>query len=385
MLLPCSYSPAEAHLPTICHVTTAHRVSDVRIYERECRSLSLLPDTKVILIGWGALPSGSRVAHLALPPPPVGRVRRFLAAPRRGWRSAAGVDADVYHFHDPELIPVALRLARRGHRVIWDAHEDYQEQFRTGAGKEWLPVWARSAAAVGIGVLLKQMDHSAAGVVAATPTIASRYKNPRTVVVGNEARLEDFSGCAPNFHSTQVLFTGYTGPSHCFEAVVHAVAALPQLTLAVAGGPPVPTEWAQAQAVLGRRLKYLGWLDRAGLAQACSNSVVGAVTYADTQPYAVAQPTKLFEFAACGLPMLMTPNPSITSKPGAARSGVVSSGFTAGALTEALRGLVGSQRLWEERSRSGREFASEQGSWANSEARLVELYGQVLGCPGGPL
>lgn len=369
-------------MPTICHVTTAHRASDVRIYERECRSLSSLPDTKVVLIGWGGLPDGSRVAHVSLPPPPSGRGRRFLTAPRRGWRAAVGVKADVYHFHDPELIPVAIGLSRRGYRVIWDAHEDYQEQFRTGGGKEWLPGPARAAAAAAIGALLRKMDRSAAGVVAATPTIAERYDNPRTVVVGNEARLEDFSECAPDFHAGRVLFTGFSEPRHCFEAVVRAVADFPDLRLAVAGGPPDPDQWGLASALLGERLEHLGWLDRVGLAAACNDSSVGAVTYADTKPYAVAQPTKLFEFAACGLPMLMTPNASITSKPGAVRSGVVASDFTSDALTVALRDLLSSQQRWEEMSRSGREFAAEQGSWNESEARLFDLYEQILRGPG---
>lgn len=66
----------------------------------------------------------------------------------------------------------------------------------------------------------------------------------------------------------------------------------------------------------------------------------------------------------------------------AVRSGVVASDFTSDALTVALRDLLSSQQRWEEMSRSGREFAAEQGSWNESEARLFDLYEQILRGPG---
>ena len=182
----------------------------------------------------GTIPSDSDVTLIPLSPPPGAGQGRFTSGPAR-LRPAAAVAADLWHFHDPELLPVALRFARSGHRVIWDAHEDYVSQFTEAGKKEWVPGAVRGAVRAGTQALMREVDRHAAGVIAATPTIASRYSNPRTVLVGNEARLELFSECRPDWTSRQVLFTGSPGPGHLFLEVVEGVSQVPDVRLAVAG------------------------------------------------------------------------------------------------------------------------------------------------------
>lgn len=331
-----------------------------------------------MLAGPGLMPPGTSVHHYGLKNRPVGRFQRFSSAPLRAMHALRIIDPDIIHFHDPELLPVAVMQAKLGKVVIWDAHEDYSHQFETGVGKPWVPSTLRVPAKSFADGLLRAIDKNAAAVVAATPVIASRYKNRRTVVVGNEARLDDFLACEPSFSARRVLSTGQTSDAHCFRQSVEAVAALDGVSLAVAGPEPVGGVWNWAQNVLGDRLIYLGWLDRKGMAEAISSSSVGLVTYQNSPTHDTNRPNKVFEFAAAGLPVVGTPNKSIRHLAGRGGFASIAKDFSADAFRDAIGEALSSEVNWIARSISARSWAQAEGSWTVSEAKLLALYSELL-------
>lgn len=227
--------------------------------------------------------------------------------------------------------------------------------------------------------MLKRIDGSASAIVAATPTVASRYKNPRTTVVGNETRLGTFANCRPSRAARSVLFTGTVGVGHLFPDVVAAIKDLPDVKLTVAGRQPDANTWAAAKLTLGDRLVHLGWLDRSGLAAAMSASSLGLLTYADTETYSVASPTKGFEFAAAGLPIVATPNKMNREALHRSKAGFLTDDFSVASIRAAIEMALSSEASWQAASRAGREWAAREGSWERSEQRLLWLYADLLG------
>lgn len=367
--------------PRVVHVATSHEADDVRVFDKECRSLAGSGRYDVLLAAAGRIPAGSGVGLVPLRDIPSGRVRRFTAGPRKAVALTGSLDVDLWHFHDPELLPVALGLALSGAPVIWDAHEDYQAQMEEEGGKAWIPGPARGVVRRGTNALLRAVDRHAAGIVAATPTIAERYRNPRTVVVGNEARMDTFANCSPSFGARRVLFTGAASSYNLFPEIVAAVASFDDVTLVVAGREPDPELWRAAKATLGSRLVYVGWLDRAALAQQMSDSSVGLTTYRDLPTKNVSSPVKFFEFCAAGLPIVTTPTHSCKRMIEDGAGGFVAPAFTADAITQALTEALSDEERWTRASADGRRWAVKEGSWSRSEAQLLALYDEILSNP----
>jgi glycosyltransferase involved in cell wall biosynthesis len=364
--------------PRVVHVTTSHLADDVRIFERECQSLAASNLYDVYLVATGDIDPNSKVTLIPLISSQKNRLSRFFSGPRKAAAISRAIDADLWHFHDPELLPLAIRMALSRKKVVWDAHEDYASQFTSNGAKKWIPKPARKIVRVGMNFMLWMIDRFASGIVAATPVIASRYTNPQTVVVGNEARIEVFSHCQPKFTSRQVLFTGSPSEAHLFSQIVDAIVKIPSVNLAVAGREPDSNLWEQARLKLGDRLQHLGWLGRQDLAEAMNQSVLGLLTYADTDAYAVGSPTKGYEFAAAGLPVVASPNSMNRKMLSRSGAGFMAEDFSSQALMTTITDALLDENTWGAASRAGQIWAKDEGSWSGSQKRLFSLYEDVL-------
>lgn len=361
----------------VCHVTSSHNVDDMRIYERECRALADHPGFRVLLVGPGRVPDHGSITHVRTGAAPRNRLSRWTLAIPRAMRPLLSTQADVYHFHDPELIPLAWVLAISGKRVVWDAHEDYEGRFASveGSGR-----WSKRG-------LSKRMTHrvidaidkKASGVIAASQTIASRYSNPRVQIVGNEARIRDFEEARPSFGERRGLFTGSPESGHLFPEILRAIEGTPDLRLTVVGGRETPEMRRFAHEILGDRVEFLGRQSPEGLVEQMSRCSFGLCTYAPTPAYMdpTGSPTKFYEFAAGGLPIVGSPIPTITTRLNESMAGRLAVDFTARGLSEAIREVTSDEDEWEKMSRTARAWSRQNDRWAESEAALMALYSEL--------
>src|SRR5438445_4359891 len=98
--------------PRVAHLTAVHPADDVRIFAKECRSLAAA-GYAVDLVAPGDIGGVLDGVRLhGVPVPRGGRLGRMTRTVRDVYRAARRLDADLYHVHDPELLPVALLLRR---------------------------------------------------------------------------------------------------------------------------------------------------------------------------------------------------------------------------------------------------------------------------------
>jgi glycosyltransferase involved in cell wall biosynthesis len=364
---------------TVIHLTTAHFMDDARIFNRECRSIARLPLVSVKIAAHGCVELDPSIEKVSFGLKPSNRVLRILRSQFIGIKMILTNNPSIWHFHDPELLPIAAILIKCRRRVIWDAHEDYFLQFDPKINyRSYLPPILRRIISYTVMVLLKYVDRNSYAVIAATETIARTYSNKRTVVVGNEAIVSEFETCQPKFEAKRLLFIGPTTNAQSFFEVIDAVATIKDITLTLIGKEPSTESWNYGTNALGARIEYLGWKDRSELALEISNSALGLITYNDNEINATNSPNKLFEFSAAGLPCIATPTQSNSAWVKQSQGAVLARGFSSKDLALAINNAFSDKSEWLKMSVNIRTWSRTYGNWSNSEERLLNVYRQAF-------
>lgn len=325
------------------------------------------------------------------------RGARFLWAVLRWSRAARAVTppADAYHGHDLTGLIAAWRASRRrpGSLVVYDSHELFLEAGAVAS----LPRLPRRL----VGRVEGALARRAAAVVTVNPSIGAelvqRYGISRPVVVMN---------CAPRWHPEMteppvcdrfrevlpippgqpiVLYQGAFTPHRGIEPMVRALAE-PELRDAAGvflGYGPM-RDWLLAEArrpeVAGRMHVLEAVPPDELLEWTASADVTGAPIERVNLNHWYSTPNKMFESMAAGVPFVSSDFPErgriirdsgagVLCDPGDIRS--VAQAF-ASVLT-----LSATERL--EFRRRCRRAALDRYNWETESARLVELYGSLLG------
>jgi len=154
----------------VCILTTVHIPFDTRIFHKEAKTL-IQAGYDVTLIAQHSkneIVDGVKIIALQKPK------NRFIRIFGLTWRTlflALCQRADIYHFHDPELIFVGVLLRLLGKKVIYDVHEDVPKQI---LNKEWIGnVNIRKIAAFVINIIEQAGAFLFNKIVVATPDIAN--------------------------------------------------------------------------------------------------------------------------------------------------------------------------------------------------------------------
>jgi glycosyltransferase involved in cell wall biosynthesis len=304
---------------SVCHFTTSHTELKSRSFHREF--MPLAAHGFVVRYVAPVKSGGRRHGVNLIPMPPRGnRVRRALAFPAllvQLLRQRAG----LYHFQDPQLLPLAfaLKLFFRK-RVVYDAYEDFPS---IAANTRSVPDFLRPLASK----LLARLESLAArcfdGVMTADPLTLRRLARrgtSRKLVFYNFPNLDLFPTPRAPLKPFDVVYRGglseRTGTLLLLDAMrLLATRRNPARLLLIGYFDSDAAEEAIRERIhaldLGANVEIRGRLDHESMARALGEARIGVCPLQPVPKFLLNIPVKIFEYWACGLPVVASDLPPI--------------------------------------------------------------------------
>src|SRR5208283_896290 len=293
----------------VVHLTSVHSAFDIRIFHKECKSLARSGFQVTVIAPHGRDEVSENVQIRAVPQM-KGRWPRMTLTAWRVLQESLRQKADLYHFHDPELIPVGLFLRAQGEKVIYDVHENLPKDVLC---KDYLPKWSRRFLAGILDHLETLASRHFSALVAVSPTIAARFRaaNQRTVLIQNFPVIAEVAASSPvpwEKRGMEVAFVGGLLEERGIREMVRAMGLLParctaKLDIASQDNPLRLMPELEREAGWSR-VCYQGHLNRREISGLLGRVRAGLVLYLPEPCNLEAMPHKMFEYMAAGIPVI---------------------------------------------------------------------------------
>lgn len=365
----------------VCHFTSVHHWNDIRIFQKQCTSLARA-GFEVHLVAPNAAAGVHQNVHVhSVPFETAGRIKRMTRLGSLVYRKALSLDADIYHFHDPELLPYGLKLKKLGKKVVFDSHEDVPLDI---LDKTWLgpPALRRL-----ISRLYDRYEKSATrrmdGVVSVLDGITAKFTNPHRVSIHNYPKLADFAGYGNHLptHTLQGFTVVYAGGLSHIRNIHRLVEAFAHLDdgyrLLLMGPWESPAYEARCHTLPGwHKVRYLGNLPMQECFAHIRRADMGVVLFAKIANHMQSLPNKSFEYIAAEIPLLMSDIPFWQKE--FARYAHFTDPENPAAVAEKIRHIRnGGQAEKEKAIRESKRILAEK-TWEAEEKKLVFFYRGIL-------
>ena len=364
----------------ITHLTSVHPRFDTRIFVKMCCSLASHGHIVSLVVADGKGDEVCEGVAIYDVGASKGRFDRIRNAPARVFAKAAALDADLYHLHDPELLPIGLKLMRMDKRVIFDSHEDVPRQM---ISKPYLNRPLRWLLARGLSMYERWACAQFDGVIAATPFIRDKFLriNPATVDINNFPLMDELVSETPWEEKQPEIC--YVGGISRIRGILEACDAMGLVQSAaqlnLGGRFSERDVEQQAQQSPGwPRVNAMGFLDRAAVRTVFSRSMAGLVTLHPTINYIDSLPVKMFEYMSAGIPVIASDFPLWREIITGNDSGLLVDPLNPAQIAEAIDYLVTHPVEAARMGNNGRAAVQEYYNWPNEERKLLGFYGRFL-------
>jgi glycosyltransferase involved in cell wall biosynthesis len=365
----------------VAHITSVHTRHDTRIFHKMCKSGAAHDIRMVLVVADGKGDSVKAGVSIHDVGKSKGRIDRMWGASRRVFEAALTLNADIYHLHDPELMPIGLKLKSLGKRVVFDAHEDLPKQL---LGKPYLRKPTRRI----LSCLLARYEAYACkhfdGVIAATPFIRDKFLriNPNTVDINNFPLLHEM--VAQTQWANKNAEICYVGGISKIRGIIEVCESMSltksSVRLNLVGMFAEPKTEEAAKALPGWRLvNEWGQLSREDVRAVLGRSIAGLVTFHPLPNHVDAQPNKMFEYMSAGIPVVASDFPLWRQIIEGTDCGLLVDPLKPAKIAVAIDELASNPDRARHMGKNGRVAVEQRYNWGIEEQKLLNFYNDILG------
>jgi glycosyltransferase involved in cell wall biosynthesis len=364
----------------VCHFSSVHKAFDIRIFHKELTFISKSGYLAYFVVPHTHDEEINNIKIISVKKLVGSRLLRFTKTVWTVYKKAKSLDANVYQFHDPELIPVSILLKLSGKKVIYDVHENLPADI---IDKGYLGNYiTRIIVSKSAAILEKIAGWFFDGIAVVTPEIEARFPKKKTILLRNFPVVSLIDEASPSSYNKKdkfiVIYVGVLTKVRGIEELINAFSFLDNsFELWLFGNWESESFKNSCESSPGwSKVVYFGNLSQKEVYSFMKIADVGIITFLPLGNHNSSMPNKPFEYMACGLPVIMSDFDfwKTTFKDCATFVNPKDSKGIASAIEQ----LKANKYLKEMLQKKGRSLIENEYSWEAEYPKLDQLYQQIL-------
>lgn len=309
------------------------------------------------------------------------RLKRMISTTKKVYSKALELNADLYQFHDPELIPSGVKLKKKTNAVvIFDSHENYADDIKD---KPYFNLFMKKMVSELYACYEKVSVRKLSAVIAATPSIRKHFSllGVFSLDINNYPFEDEFKPIKRNTKGEySAVYIGSASKVRGIKELVDSLNTNKELKLAIAGGFSEPSFEDELRSSPGwKNVEFMGLLDREKVKELLTKSNVAIVTFLPAPNHIESQPNKMFEYMSAGIPVVASNFPLWKEIIEDNDCGICVDPTSSEEIANAISYLNDNKEVAANMGINGRKAVLDKYNWTAESKKLLDLYSDMLG------